>query len=369
MIGGSEIQATRLAKEWSARGHQVEIWTRRLEVEHPKVELEGAVRVRRLGWATRLKALRVRRLEKFHFSLALLFRLISQRHTYDVVLTQQALYPALVAAVASWLTGRPLVVRIASTGVTNDLESWGSLTDPVIGLLRRRVRALIVLNEQGLKEAHSRGFSRDRLHRIPNGIEPGSTPKLRSPTERPRVVYVGGFRSEKRVDLLLRAWRRSESPGELLLAGDGHLRPDLENLAKQLGVVPTFLGNVAEPRLLLRDADVFVLASDAEGMSNALLEAMAEGCACLATFIGGNVDCLAPGSVVAPGAGEIIKGTAGWLVACGDEIAMASALKALCADAGLRRSLGQGARESVLAKYPLARSAKAYITVFESLAG
>jgi glycosyltransferase involved in cell wall biosynthesis len=309
----------------------------------------------------------LRRLEKIHFSLVLLTRLIARKNTYDLVIVQQALYPAVVAALASWLTERPLVVRVASTGVTSDFANWGALTDPVLRLFRHETRALIVLNRQGANEARSEGFSPDRIHTIPNGIEPGLAPPARPHSRPPRVAYVGAFRSEKRVDLILRAWSLAGAPGELLLAGDGSLRASLEALARQLRIVPVFLGNVADPRRLLRDADIFVLASDAEGMSNALLEGMAEGCACLATFVGGNVDCLAPEVETPPEPGSIVKGSAGWLVGCGDVQAMTSALKMLCGDPGLRETLGRSAREKLLAGHSLERTANEYVKVFKSL--
>lgn len=367
VVGGTEVQTARLASEWAARGCRVEIWTRRLEANHPEEEMEGGAIVRRLGWASGARIFRLRRLEKIHFSVTLLLRLIAQRGAYDVVIAQQGLYPAVVAALASWLTTRPLVVRIASTGVTSDFESWGVLTKAVLGLFRRETRALIVMNRQGAGEARLKGFSSDRVHTIPNGLEPGPAPQPRPGMRRVRVAFVGAFRSEKRVDLLLRAWSLAGAPGELLLAGEGRLRESLEALARQLKIAPVFLGNLADPRRLVQDADVFVLASDAEGMSNALLEAMAAGCACLATFVGGNVDCLAPGIDTPPEPGVIVKGSAGWLVGCGDAVAMAAALRTICGDPELRGRLGRLAREKVLAEHSLDRTAEEYIRVFKTL--
>lgn len=367
LVGGTEAQTAWLAAAWAARGHQVEVWTRRLERHHPAQEFEGGATVRRLGWASGAKHFRLRRLEMLLFSFSLLAHLLANRNTYDVVIAQQALYPALVAALASWLTGRPLAVRVASTGLTNDFKGWGRWSRPVHAALRRQARAVIVVNRQGVLEAAAAGFAPELVHRIPNGLPLGESPPSQPRNRVPQVVYVGGFRPEKRVDLLLRAWASARSPGELLLAGDGQLRAELEALATRLRVTPVFLGNVKDPRPLLRKADVFVLPSDAEGMSNALLEAMAEGCACLATYVGGNVDCLAPDAVSAPAPGEIVKGEAGWLAARGDEVALAEGLKTLCGDPDLRRALGRRAQERVIAEHHLDRTADAYLAVFANL--
>lgn len=367
LVGGTEAQTAWLAAAWAARGHLVEVWTRRLERNHPTHEMEGGATVRRLGWASGAKLSGLGRLERLLFSFSLLARLVAHRNTYDVVIAQQALYPAFVAAVASWLTGRPLVLRVASTGLTSDFEGWGGATRLVLAVLRQKARAVIVMNHQGILEAAAAGFAPERVHRIPNGLALGEPPPPQPRNQIPRVVYVGGLRAEKRVDLLLRAWAAARSPGELLLAGEGRLRADLEALARQLRIAPVFLGNIEDPRELLRKADVFVLPSDAEGMSNALLEAMAEGCACLATCVGGNVDCLAPDPVSRPAPGEIAKGRVGWLVGPGDEVAMAKALRMLCGDVEERQALGRRAREKVIAEHGLERAADAYLTVFANV--
>ena len=365
-VGGTEVQTALLAREWATLGHHVEIWTRRLAPHHAAKEAEGDAVVRRLGWASRVRYVPIPVVEKLSFHLALWLRLFTQRNQYDVVIAQQALYPAVAAAFASWLTKRPLVVRNASTGATSDLGNFRTFSSPLLRLLRNETRALVVLNQQGAREAEGEGFSPAVVHAIPNGLQAGPAPGPRPVGRRPRVVYVGVFRPEKQVDLLLRAWARAGSPGDLLLAGEGPLRASLELLARELGINPEFLGNVDDPRGLLRDADVFVLSSRAEGMSNALLEAMAEGCACLATFVGGNVDCLAPRSKMPP-PGGMVKGPAGWLVNPGDETAMADALVALCGDRELRESLGRVAREKVLADHALEKTAKQYLEIFQRL--
>src|SRR5262249_60822245 len=69
-------------------------------------------------------------------------------------------------------------------------------------------------------------------------------------------------------------------------------------LAQELAIEPqiTFVGNVSDVRGYLGAADIFVLPSEAEGISNALLEAMAAGLACIATSVGGSPEVLDNGS-------------------------------------------------------------------------
>ncbi len=367
LVGGTETHAASMGRLWADRGHEVEIWTRRLDPSDAREETEGHAVVRRLGWARGSRSVLVNRIEKATFAFSLFTRLLRAGSRSDVVMAYQTLYPALIAATAKRFNPRPLVLRNASTGVTSDYRAWGLITPPVLRTFRRAADAIVVTNREGAQEALARGFPETKVERIPNGLDPGPPAAPRPLGRPPRFAYVGGLRPEKRVDLLLRAWARAGAPGELALAGDGPLRSRLESLARELNINPRFLGNVAESRALLREYDVFVLASDAEGMSNALLEAMAASCACLATFVGGNTDCLSPESKAPPPPGGITKGSAGWLVACGDEEAMALALRALAQDPGVREQLGQAARERVVGEYDVQNVASAYLRLFTRL--
>jgi len=106
---------------------------------------------------------------------------------------------------------------------------------------------------------------------------------------------VGRLETQKSVDVLLNAWAqvvRKIPDGMLFIIGDGSQRNYLENVSYEMGMTHavTFLGEV--PRRVVREylqiSDVFVLPSVAEGLSNALLEAMSVSLPVIATNIGGN---------------------------------------------------------------------------------
>src|SRR5204862_5051696 len=95
----------------------------------------------------------------------------------------------------------------------------------------------------------------------------------------PRAVFTGRLHPQKDLDVLLDAWpavARATGAG-LVLVGQGPERERLEGRARELGLGGRvhFAGAVADVADALRAADVFVLPSVAEGMSNSLLEAMA----------------------------------------------------------------------------------------------
>jgi len=98
----------------------------------------------------------------------------------------------------------------------------------------------------------------------------------------PLAVTVGNLKLQKDPLLhvrILHAWRQREPNAELLLLGDGPLRGDTEQLARDLGVDDALHlpGFVKDPCLALQAADVFLLASAWEGLPRASLEAICSG--------------------------------------------------------------------------------------------
>ena len=113
----------------------------------------------------------------------------------------------------------------------------------------------------------------------------------------PRAVFVGRLASEKGLDILIEAWLkvRARFPtAQLILVGEGPERAALENQARAIGLTlghdqaVSIPGSVSDPTESLRQADLFVFPSREEGMSIALLEAMALGLPVVASSIPGN---------------------------------------------------------------------------------
>jgi len=128
----------------------------------------------------------------------------------------------------------------------------------------------------------------------------------------------------------------------LFLAGDGPHRPALEAECQARGLTARvqFLGARKDIPELLAACDIFVLPSLYEGLSLAVLEAMAMRCPVVATAVGG--------------AGETIEdGVQGLLVPPADVAALERALERLLKDAALRQSLGEAGRGRVEAEFTL----------------
>jgi glycogen(starch) synthase len=127
--------------------------------------------------------------------------------------------------------------------------------------------------------------------------------------------------------------RDAGAPIELLVAGDGPLRAELERRAAP-GV--RILGHRDDVEALLAAADVFVLPSRREGLSYAVLEAMGQGLAIVASDGPGNPEAV---------------GAAGVLVRTGDIDGFARVLARLASDPAERARLGGLARERVASEF------------------
>jgi len=163
------------------------------------------------------------------------------------------------------------------------------------------------------------------------------------------------------VDLLKTARRVVDRHGgavRFVIVGEGRLRPALEDLRRTLGLTDSvhFTGWVPNAaREILPSFDVFFQPSLWEAMSMVMLEAMAARKAIVATPVGEN--------------SRIIEnGTDGLLVPVGDIDEMAATLDSVITDAGLRRRLGEAARQKVEAQFTLDHMTRAYERLYLEIA-
>jgi glycosyltransferase involved in cell wall biosynthesis len=203
------------------------------------------------------------------------------------------------------------------------------------------------------------GVPANRLVVIPNGVEPEQwkpgTPgsdsrelqELKQRFGGRRVfLYMGRIATEKNVEALLRAWRLVQPEGcTLVVVGDGPVRQSLmqtygpEIQVHWWGHEPDQTKRLA----LLQLAEVFLLPSLVEGLSLALLEAMASGTACVATDAGAD--------------GEVLEGGAGIVISTqGVTTQLRTLLPVLREQPVLTAELGRRARQRALERYTLSRN-------------
>jgi len=158
--------------------------------------------------------------------------------------------------------------------------------------------------------------------------------------------FTGRLAQIKRADVMLAALARARAAGapvRVAVIGDGVIRPQLEELAEELGCAEAvdFLGYRTDLARILAAVDAALLSSDNEGTPVALIESAAAGRPAVATDVGGVCDI-------------VVAGT-GLLVGAGDEAALAEAMVGMASDPDLRRQMGARAREHVRGRYAVQR--------------
>jgi glycosyltransferase involved in cell wall biosynthesis len=257
--------------------------------------------------------------------------------------------PALVGSLAGRLAGLRLVVagkRCLTGGTTSERLAWRAIA---------RLSDTVVVNAEALRTQGEQLGMRARWAVLRNGVdtarfaalESREAARARLGVEPSRAVVgtLGRLEPRKGYDVLLAAMRlvASRSNGtcpQVLLVGDGPLREALERRTEEVGLghVVRFTGNLSDVRPALAAMDVFVLPSHEEGMSNALLEAMAAGRAVVATAVGGT--------------GEVVANErTGLLVPPADPATLAAAVQRLLADRSEAARLADAGREFVCREF------------------
>ncbi|MEW4566875.1 glycosyltransferase family 4 protein [Tautonia sp. JC769] len=205
-------------------------------------------------------------------------------------------HDAYVAVEAGRRLGFPVVLRPEGAGATGDLawQSWGNF-GRTIGERTKQADAVVAISKPIEDELRRAGYNPAKIHRLPNGVPVPEAPWRRRDDWRnaPRAAYVGRLAPEKGLDTLIEAWpivRKAFPRAELVLHGDGPEGPSLWAGIGKLGQGDAIdlPGPTGDPTAALREADLFVLPSREEGMSIALLEAMALGIPLVASSIPGN---------------------------------------------------------------------------------
>lgn len=268
--------------------------------------------------------------------------------------------------------GVPLVATFHppfDAGLRNITAGTQQLTYQLYAPALARYDRVIVFSQLQADVLIRLGVPETRLVVIPNGVDTErwapaspSTSCLTLKRVRERLggqrvfLYMGRLATEKNVEALLRAWRLTSPAGcRLVIVGDGPLRSALMNQFADENVLWWGYEPDQETRVaLLQCAEVFVLPSLVEGLSLALLEAMASGTACVATDAG------ADGEALEDGAGIVLSTQ-------GVTTQLRTLLPVLREQPVLTAELGRRARARALDRYTISRNIDAIEALYSSL--
>ena len=348
-VGGAERQLESLAAHLARREVTVTIYTRRLPGTAHSERMDG-YQVRRLS----------ARIPKIGFGMVLLAKLLWRWNDHDVLhchtLSAQT---TLACLVAGWLTRRPVILKVTRSGHGTQLASYqrGYIRRRFFAFMSSQTARFVAITKDVSLELKEAGVAQNKIVELPNGVElPPSA--LRAADQPLKIVYVGRLIARKRVDFLIKALSglSLSQDAHLFIAGDGKEQASLKGLVARLGLEASvsFMGEItaAEVEDLLKQADIFVLPSESEGMSNALLEAMAHGLPVIATDIPANLELISSGQN-----GLLFNGQEG----------LREALEHLSHSSDLRARLGQAARAKVEADFSFASVSKSYSALYRRL--
>ncbi|MCU1292848.1 MAG: glycosyl transferase, group 1 [Bryobacterales bacterium] len=296
--------------------------------------------------------------------LWVLYRYLKKQH-YEMVHTHTS-KAGFVGRVAARLAGVPLVVHTAHGFAFH--ERSGAIRIRACALLERIAAwccdRVFTVSEFHRAWAIDLGIAGpDKIVAIPNGVAAARVrpsmqrdllrEELAAQSEDTVVLCSGRLAHQKGLDELLGAvasLKRTDSlPLKLWFAGDGPLRCELEARAAELclGNDVRFLGfcdNVAD---LLAASDIVALPTYREGMSIALLEAMAAGRPIVTTSIGSNLEATQ-------------NGKAALLVPPGNVLALADAIRQLACNKQAAQDMAQQARKTYLSLYTVEQMLSRY---------
>ncbi len=290
-------------------------------------------------------------------SLALLLRLAGRA---DVVHAHSA-KAGFLGRLAAALRGR----REACVFTPHAWSFWAA--DGMRAELYRRAervaahwcRAIIVVSAHEREAGLAAGIGEPAQYRVvPNGVE---LERFAAPS-RPqpgRVLFLGRLSRQKRPDVALRtlALVRARRPeAELLVAGRGPDRAEIERLAAELGITRglRLLGPRDDVPALLSEASCLLLTSDYEGCPLSVLEAMAAAVPVVATRVGG--------------VPELVEdGRTGRLAEPGDPASLAAALEELLGDPARARALGEEGRRRARECFSRERMVAGIVSVYDEV--
>ena len=298
--GGAESQVRTLALHLRRLGHHVTVLTPRLSYgPRPTAERCWGLPVGRIPYPYR----------RIVGAMVLFARLGAflwqRRNRYDVWHVHIAHNMGALTCLVGSLLGKTVVVKVSGwfeleRGVFASTRNPASLTAQH---LFKRASAVQAISTRIARTLVDKRFPPERIVTLPNAVDTSRfQPRraLRTSGRALNAVFVGRLVPEKGLEGLFDAWRDAFGGRDdirLQLVGGGPLEKDLRERARRLGIAGQidFLGHRDRVEEVLAGADLGVLPSLIEGLSNTLLEFMATGVPVVASRVSGSEDLIVPG--------------------------------------------------------------------------
>jgi glycosyltransferase involved in cell wall biosynthesis len=299
-FGGAEIQARKLASALQDRGVYVEFVSPQVLSEQPTRDAIDGFTLRRISYP------HIKLVGSIILLIKFALYIYRNRNRFDYIHIHVTRLLATVATAMKPLTGIPVITKVSGffefEGGVLDQRQRFSPVNLVCRHVLRKLDYVQTISQETREKLLEAGFNNDQIRFIPNGIDTRQITVERGTKDSFRVGYCGRLRAVKGVDVLLNGFAMAQAkvPQEqmqLIIAGDGEKRQELEQQAHNLGVAESvqFIGRIENTKAFYENLDVYVQPSYAEGLPNSVMEAMLAGRAVLASDIGGNRDLIHDG--------------------------------------------------------------------------
>lgn len=344
-LGGAQRQIAEQAPLLKKLGVEITVLTRRYPGLKP-FEIIGGVPVHRMPIPG------PKAIAAISFILTATWKIIRLRP--NLIHAQELLSPGTTAVLARGLTGIPVVAKVLRGGQLGDMAkiSRGGLGKWRVPFICNNIDGFAVISQEIDAELAGAGVPASKRFPLTNGVDtdrfaplPAAAKQtlrqqLGLPIDGLLAVYTGRLEPEKRIDQIIQLWpqvRKEHPKARLLLLGSGKQEEHLRQLA---GDGVDFIGQLDDVVSHLQAADLFLLPSATEGLSNSMLEALSCGLPVIATTVGGAEDVLT-------------HNENGWLIPPDMPESLLEALLTVFKDDTLRMRLGQNARQRMLETYSL----------------
>lgn len=347
-LGGGAANATRyIFEKWSdVDDLKIDLITSGIEKEYQKETLGKNITIHRLPIGkdpSKLHYQSQKDLIVYAWKAFFLARKLTKEKSFDLSHSFFSV-PCGFLSWWFWKTKRiPYIISLRGADVPGYSDRFTfiyKLITPLIKVIWQKAR-FVISNSQGLKDLALQSAPQQPIGIIYNGIDTQEFfPRENSTEATKNIIVVSRLTQRKGIDYLIEAMSevsKAVPQSRLILAGDGNAREELEEKTRSLGLQNSIIfRGLIDHKLLAKEiyqkADIFVLPSLNEGMSNTMLEALASGLPLIATPTGGSE--------------ELIKeGVNGYIVPMKNSQILAEKIITVLQNDNLRIRLGENSRQ------------------------
>ncbi|MDN2664228.1 glycosyltransferase family 4 protein [Psychromonas sp. 14N.309.X.WAT.B.A12] len=308
VFGGAEKQCGRISKGLRNKGLEIQILTSRQQHKGKAKEVLNGVPVRRL-YSPIAPDLLGRWLPfSAYWLLRVLVWGVFNHKQFDVIHCHQGKFGAFVGCCFARLFKKKISIKVGNSNQFMDFNALKAkkFVGPIMADFVLKTNPTVVAITDVIAQ-NCKDFGFNNIINIPNSIDTNLI-DMQQYTEQPiqkandviNLFYHGRLENIKKVDVLMESFAllvAEHTNIHFHLIGSGSVLASAKDYIKQqgLGSKVTFHGEVNDPVVFIQQFDVFVNASEAEGFSNSLLEALLAGKVLVSTPVSGASDAIYPG--------------------------------------------------------------------------